>query len=98
MTSMATNLSEPTDDNARPAEPVWLDVAGAARRVLVSSATILREVRAGRLLGYRVGGRKCWRFRPADVDSWLMTARTPVSAPPALRPKVSGTVRLPENR
>jgi excisionase family DNA binding protein len=59
---------------------VWLDVAGAADRVLVSPSTIVREARAGRLRGYKVGGRKCWRFRPQDVDAWLTGTRTPVLA------------------
>jgi excisionase family DNA binding protein len=58
--------------------PVWLDVRAAAARALVSSATILREARAGRLTAYKVGGRRCWRFRPDDVDRWLMGSTTPV--------------------
>lgn len=57
---------------------VWLDPRRAADRAGVSVATILRELRAGRLRGYRVGGRKCWRIRPDDVDAWLMRAVTPV--------------------
>jgi excisionase family DNA binding protein len=58
--------------------PAWLDVRAAAARVLVSESTILREARRGRLIGYRVGGRKLWRFRPEDVDSWLTTSATPI--------------------
>ncbi len=58
--------------------PAWLDVRGAADRVLVSDATILRAARAGRLIAYKVGaGRKLWRFRPDDVDAWLMASTTP---------------------
>ena len=26
---------------------------------------------AGRLPGYKVGGRRVWRFRVEDVDAWL---------------------------
>lgn len=57
--------------------PEWLDVKAAAARALVSPATVLRELRKGRLVGYRVGGRKCWRLRPADVDAWLVAGATP---------------------
>lgn len=60
-----------------PATP-WLDVRGAADRVLVSPATIMREARIGRLTAYKVGGRRCWRFRAGDVDAWLMRSTTPV--------------------
>jgi excisionase family DNA binding protein len=60
--------------------PAWLDVKAAAARVLVSESTILREARRGRLVGYKVGGRKCWRFRSADVDDWLMQSVTPSCA------------------
>jgi excisionase family DNA binding protein len=62
----------------------WLDVNGAAARVLVSPATIVREARSGRLVGYKVGGRKCWRFRPEDVDAWLMRSPMPVRIPHGL--------------
>ena len=61
---------------ARPNPPstearVWLDVRGAAERTGVSDSTVLREARSGRLRGYRVGGRKLWRFRREDVDRWI---------------------------
>jgi excisionase family DNA binding protein len=61
-------------------ELIWLDVNRAAARALVSTSTILRELRAGRLVGYRVGGRKCWRLRPRDVDDWLTSSHTPAPA------------------
>lgn len=69
-------------DRNESGESVWLDVRGAASRVRVSDSTILRELRGGRLRGYRVGGRKCWRLRPEDVDSWLKESATPVLASP----------------
>jgi excisionase family DNA binding protein len=50
---------------------VWLDVHGMAQRARVSRATILRELRRGRLRGVKVAGRKCWRSRPEYVDEWL---------------------------
>jgi hypothetical protein len=38
-----------------------------------SRATILRELRRGRLRGVKVAGRKCWRSRPEWVDDWLIS-------------------------
>ena len=62
----------------------WLDVQGAAARALCSDGTILREARAGRLRGYKVGGRRCWRFLSEDVDRWLMQEAEPVGYVPRL--------------
>ena len=56
----------------------WLTVQGAAARALCSEGTILREARAGRLRGFKIGGRRCWRFRQQDVDAWLMQSTEPV--------------------
>lgn len=71
------NVAEPgaAARAAKAPDSVWLDPDGAASRAVVSVATIRREARAGRLVGYRVGGRKCWRFRPSDVDRWLEQTR-----------------------
>jgi excisionase family DNA binding protein len=66
-----------TERNGAAVPNSWLDVAGAAARALVSTATIRRELRAGRLRGHRVGGRKCWRLRPEYVDAWLVGSATP---------------------
>ena len=60
----------------------WLDVRGASARALCSEGTILREARAGRLRGYKIGGRRCWRFRSEDVDRWLMGRAEPVEHVP----------------
>ncbi len=69
-------------DSRQPSDPgsgtPWLDVQGAAARALCSTGTILREARAGRLRGYKIGGRRCWRFRTDDIDRWLMQEATPV--------------------
>jgi excisionase family DNA binding protein len=54
----------------------WNTVKGAAAIARVSESTILREARAGRLVGYKVGGRRNWRFRTSAVDAWL-EAQTP---------------------
>ncbi len=84
----------------------WLDLAGAATYLLVSQGTILRAARKRELTGYRVSGRKCWRFRREDLDAWAMRANTPVLAsseparsrliaavPPARRSSIRGESR-----
>ena len=77
--SATSEMSDP--DSGTP----WLDVRGAAGRVLCSEATVLREAREGRLRGYKIGGRRCWRFRAEDVDRWLMQTAEPVEYEPQLR-------------
>ena len=49
----------------------WLDVLGAAERSLTSPSTILRAARSGKLVGFKVNGNRCWRFRSSAVDFWL---------------------------
>lgn len=62
-------------------DSVWLGVAGAGNRAGVSGATILRAARRGDLVGYKVGfGKKLWRFRPQDIDAWIMAGSTPEPA------------------
>jgi excisionase family DNA binding protein len=74
---------------------VWLNVARAGERAGVSTATIMRAARRGDLTGYKVGfGKKLWRFRPQDIDAWIMTGSTPVevtppSSAPVRRPTIS---------
>ena len=75
-------------EQARPASP-WLDVPGAAARAICSDSTILREARAGRLKGYKIGGRRRWRFLADDVDRWLMGTAEPVEYVPRVLHDVS---------
>ena len=70
----------PDQDQSTP----WLDVRRAAARALCSDGTILREARSGRLRGFKLGGRRCWRFRAEDVDRWLMQTAEPVGYVPRL--------------
>lgn len=39
------------------------------------------QARRGRLVGYRVGGRRLWRFRSWQVDEWLEGTHAPMKAP-----------------
>ena len=52
----------------------WFTLRQAAAYTQVSDSTIRREARASRLRGYKVGGRRLWRFRKEDVDDWLVNA------------------------
>ena len=63
-------LHETEGDVAQPTD--WLTRKEAARHVKVSETTIARETKAGRLKGFRVGGRRSWRFRLQDVEAWLV--------------------------
>ena len=53
----------------------WLTLKQGAARAQVCEATLRREVKAGRLVAVKVGGRRSWRLRPAWVDDWLECGR-----------------------
>jgi excisionase family DNA binding protein len=67
----------------------------------VSTKTVLRAIRAGRLRAYRLGARAAYRIRPDDVEAWLQSSpvrgrtRTPVevSVPPS-QPRERGRLSL----
>ena len=59
----------------------WLTAGEAAGRARVGIKVIYAEVRAGRLQGARVGGRRELRFLPEWIDSWLTSTSTPVVIP-----------------
>lgn len=49
----------------------WLTLDEAAAYAKLSPATITRARKAGGLRGYKVQGKKLWRFNVTDVDRWL---------------------------
>jgi excisionase family DNA binding protein len=49
----------------------WLTLKESARYSNASEATLRREAQSGRLRGYKVGGRRVWRFRAEDIDAWF---------------------------
>lgn len=51
----------------------WLTLSEAATYANVSPTTLRREAKSGRLRGCKVGGRRLWRFRFEDIDTWLET-------------------------
>lgn len=40
----------------------------------VSTKTVLRAIRVGRLRACRLGARGAYRIRPADVEAWLQSS------------------------
>jgi excisionase family DNA binding protein len=61
-----------------PSPDEWLDLPAAAKEVKVSTATLRREAKRGKLRHARIGGRKCIRLRRAWVNEWLEREATPV--------------------
>lgn len=49
----------------------WLTLDQAAAYAKVSIATITRALKSGGLRGYKVQGKKLWRFNIAELDRWL---------------------------
>jgi excisionase family DNA binding protein len=43
----------------------------SAAYVGCSTVTLAREIRAGRLKAYKLAGRRVWRLRVADIDTWM---------------------------
>ena len=54
------------------ADSPWLTLDEAAAYAKVSTATITRARKGGGLRGYKVQGKKLWRFHVADLDQWLV--------------------------
>ena len=48
-----------------------LTPSDVARRCQISTKTVLRAIRSGRLPASRLGARAAYRIRPADVEAWL---------------------------
>jgi excisionase family DNA binding protein len=63
----------------------------------ISSKTVLRAIRAGRLRASQLGSRGAYRMRMQDVDAWIgATTVPPVSPRP--RPTQSSTLNVDELR
>lgn len=52
-----------------------LTPAEVSERCKVSTKTVLRAIRAGRLRASRLGSRGAYRVRPADLEQWIETTR-----------------------
>jgi excisionase family DNA binding protein len=75
-----------------------LTPADVAERCQLSTKTVLRAIRAGRLRASRLGENAAFRIRPEDVDAWIeASVLEPVrKEPPPLRvvPRPSDVGRL----
>lgn len=90
-----------TDEQQHSPLPWLLRPDDVAELCQVSTKTVLRAIRAGRLRAYRLGARGAYRIRPDDVEAWLQSCpvrgrrRTPVdvSLPPP-QPRERGRLTL----
>ena len=53
------------------ASDTLLTPSDVARRCQISTKTVMRAIRSGRLPASRLGARAAYRIRPADVEAWL---------------------------
>ena len=83
-----------------------LTPADVAEHFQISTKTVLRAIRSGRLRAYRLGARGAYRMRAADVEAWLdasevqavvvpLRPREPAPGPPVA---VDGRLRVPRSR
>ena len=89
----------------KPDREVLLTPTDVAERCQISTKTVLRAIRSGRLCAYRLGARGAYRMRSADVEEWLneshvrpvvvpLGPRQPLPSPPA---PVDGRLRVPRS-
>jgi excisionase family DNA binding protein len=62
----------------RTADDVFLTTEEVLEYLHVNLRTVYRLIKAGKIPAFRVGRQ--WRFRRADLDTWLRTQRTDRSA------------------
>jgi excisionase family DNA binding protein len=62
-----------TNEQVHSPLPWLLRTEDVAELCQVSTKTVLRAIRAGRLRAYRLGKRNAYRIRPDDVEAWLQS-------------------------
>jgi excisionase family DNA binding protein len=62
-----------TDEHQYSPLPWLLRPDDVAEFCQVSTKTVLRAIRGGRLRAYRLGKRNAYRIRPDDVEAWLQS-------------------------
>jgi excisionase family DNA binding protein len=58
----------------------WLTLREAAARARCSTKSLVRAIATGALVAYRVGARRGYVLRPADIDRWILSRAVPVRA------------------
>jgi excisionase family DNA binding protein len=64
-----------TRNRQRSSLPWLLRPVDVAELCQVSTKTVLRAIRNGRLRAFRLGARGAYRIRPDDVEAWLRSSR-----------------------
>lgn len=67
------NVAHHTRSRQRSPLPWLLRPGDVAELCQVSTKTVLRAIRNGRLRAYRLGARAAYRIRPDDVEVWLQS-------------------------
>ena len=93
---MTLNHSQPEPMTTITSERL-LTPAEVADYCHISSKTVLRAIRAGRLRASQLGARGAYRMRMQDVDAWIGDTTVP-PAPPRHRPTPSSTLHVDEFR
>lgn len=90
-----------TDEQLHSPLPWLLRTEDVAELCQVSTKTVLRAIRSGRLHAYRLGKRNAYRIRPDDVEAWLQScpvrgrASDPVDQPVLpLQPRERGRLAV----
>jgi excisionase family DNA binding protein len=63
-----------TRNRHRSSLPWLLRPVDVAELCQVSTKTVLRAIRNGRLRAFRLGARGAYRIRPDDVEAWLRSS------------------------
>jgi excisionase family DNA binding protein len=53
---------------------IWFSLRNAAIYAQLSPPTLVRAVKRGELIAFRVGGQRLLRFRAQDIDRWLLSS------------------------
>ena len=77
---MTPNHSEPTPMTTITSERL-LTPAEVADYCHISSKTVLRAIRPGRLRASQLGTRGAYRMRKEDVDAWIGATTVPPASP-----------------
>ncbi|MBC7753683.1 MAG: helix-turn-helix domain-containing protein [Moraxellaceae bacterium] len=60
----------------------WFSVEEIAIHLGVSKETIYRWLERKKIPAHRIG--KLWKFKPSEVDSWVMAGGAEISSEPSL--------------